>query len=250
MNTNLLHGLLILLVASWTFFSCEKRIEEFPEDQLGYEYFPLELGKYSIYRIDSVIYQSGGNLVDTIRTYSREEIVELIQDLNGDTLYRIERSLSDIPDGGWEVKDVWTASKNETQALWTEENLKFIKIVFPLLEDNTWDGNIYFEDDILVPAGGDQIKMYDEWTYRVLGFRDTANIESVVYEDLLKIQQVDTENLLERRYGIEYYARNVGLVKKELQILDTQCVAGCEGMTWEEKAEKGFIINQVLIDHN
>jgi hypothetical protein len=67
---------------------------------------------------------------------------------------------------------------------------------------------------------------------------------------VVTVQNADSENLIELRLAHEKYARGVGLVYRELWILDTQCIEDCIGMTWEQKAEKGFILKQTLIDHN
>ena len=44
--------------------------------------------------------------------------------------------------------------------------------------------------------------------------------------------------------------KNVGLIFKEMKILDTQCIIDCEGQPWEQKAEKGFILRMEIISHN
>jgi hypothetical protein len=56
------------------------------------------------------------------------------------------------------------------------------------------------------------------------------------------------ENTIERRYALEKYARGVGLIYKEYEILDSQCSTCTE--PWSEKAEKGFILKQTLIEYN
>ena len=57
-------------------------------------------------------------------------------------------------------------------------------------------------------------------------------------------------NLIELREAIEKYARNVGLIEKQMRILDTQCIIECEGEPWEVKAEKGFILKQRILEFN
>jgi len=55
---------------------------------------------------------------------------------------------------------------------------------------------------------------------------------------------------IELRLSYERYARGVGLIEREMRILDTQCIEACSTKTWAEKAEKGFIVRQKIRDYN
>ena len=64
--------------------------------------------------------------------------------------------------------------------------------------------------------------------------------------------QANEDTEIERRYVLEKYARNVGLVSRTDTIVDSRCkrlgdFIPCLGMPWIEKGEKGYIMNQVLI---
>ena len=54
------------------FSACEERVEEFtlPESKA---YFPIEVGQTMIYQVDSINYFNGGAVIDSIRSYVREE---------------------------------------------------------------------------------------------------------------------------------------------------------------------------------
>ena len=74
------------------------------------------------------------------------------------------------------------------------------------------------------------------------------------YDLLTLVEGADYENLLNRRLAIEGYAKNIGLVYRELEVFETQCQLCCNGDTgacldlpWREKAEGGFIIKQWLV---
>ena len=63
-------------------------------------------------------------------------------------------------------------------------------------------------------------------------------------------------NPFERRLVREKYAKEVGLVAREMFIFDSDYCneepvpLDCETIAWEDKAEKGFILRQVIIDFN
>ncbi|MFT6021272.1 MAG: hypothetical protein ACI9CQ_004079, partial [Saprospiraceae bacterium] len=68
------------------------------------------------------------------------------------------------------------------------------------------------------------------------------------FEEVTTIQLADEENLLEKRYGIEKYAKGVGLIFKELQIYNTQDIEN-ETEPWEVKTERGFRVVMTLVDY-
>jgi hypothetical protein len=67
---------------------------------------------------------------------------------------------------------------------------------------------------------------------------------------VLTVREADSENLIELRRSRVKYAKGIGLVYRELWVLDTQCIEQCDGKPWEEKAEKGFILSQTITAHN
>jgi hypothetical protein len=238
------------LVMTLAFLSCGNEIEEVDKSTFGYQYFPLEIGQYKIYAADSITFTSGGASIDTGQYFIKEEVVEILEDTNGDSLYRIERSLRDNEDAEWQVRDVWVAGKNESIAFRTEENLKFIKLVFPMKLGDSWNGNIFFDPYIEIDVKGEQIEVYKNWDYRFLEEIAQVEMEGITFNDVRVIQQADFESSIELRLSKEYYAEGIGLIYQEMLILDTQCIEDCIGLSWEEKAERGFILKQNLIEYN
>ena len=99
--------------------------------------------------------------------------------------------------------------------------------------------------------------MFKSWSYEVLDQSTSVELGSFTFENVAIIQNSDDENLIERRYVIEQYAPEVGLISRDLLILDTQCnvccqgdFATCEPIDWKDKAERGFILRQRLTDFN
>ena len=127
-------------ILSFTHFSCnENTVAENLVVKKGFDYYPLEVGNYITYQLDSIIYrgQSGSDCIfvqDTASHFLKEEVVGLFEDNAGVSNYIIERFTSQNQDGPWEVQDVWYTKKTDTQVERVEENLRFIKVVFPVEE--------------------------------------------------------------------------------------------------------------------
>ncbi len=246
-----LEGLLILAVAVIVVFaSCKKTPDDYQTD-LGIEYYPLEVGKFIEYQVDSTIYDPNGDTtVFSSKTLVKEEVIDTLHDNIGNVLYKIERFERTADSLPWTIKKVLTQSVQDNQAIRTEDNLRFIKMPFPLRKGTRWDGNSHFNTGLIVTVAGESLEMFKGWSYRVLGVGEAATVGSFQFDETATIEESDNENLIELRRSTSTYAKGIGLVYRELWILDTQCIEDCAGQPWEEKAEKGFILKQSILKHN
>lgn len=240
----------VLLAPLLWMVSCETTEDDYRVDA-GYEYFPLEVGKYKIFRVDSTIFDpTGDSAVIFSSVLMKEEITDTLSGNNGELLFKIERFQRTADTLPWQVTKVFTASVQDNKVIVTEDNLRFIRLVFPPKERKSWDGNVHFDPGLIVTVAGESLEMFKGWSYRIeqAGTQDTVG--TFVFDDVVTVQEADSENLIELRSAVSKYARGVGLVYRELWILDTQCIDACAGQPWEEKAEKGFILKQRLIEYN
>jgi hypothetical protein len=246
------------------FFACERVIETL--EPVTYDYFPLEVGKYKIYQVDSTVYDEYTCTVQTTSYQVRELTGSVGTDGEGDVYYSVERHIRGDSTEPWVLQHIWSEKIEENQLQRVEENQRMVKMVFPVKENTHWDGIVYIRRDTLVPIRGGSIHMYKDWDDFVYGeigntFIDTSRTGPRIYTEALEVTQVDKTNNIERRLSKEVYAKDIGLVYKEMWILDTQCrpPGACSGVgdigtciltPWKQKAEKGFILVQALIDHN
>lgn len=250
-------GLLFL----WSFMACERIVETLPP--AGQAYYPMEEGRYRIYQIDSLVYDEYN--CNTVR--SRFQVKEVtgaaIMDGEGAKAHRIKRYQRDTENDPWVLMGIWTEKLEDQQIQRVEDNQRTIKVVFPVKQGATWDGIVYIRRDTLVPLRGGAIDLYKDWDnfeYGPVGQTYIDTLSNQVYDDAVQITQVDKTNNIERRYAKEVYAKGIGLVYKEMRILDTQCrmprclgqsdIASCISTPWHIKAEKGFILKQSLLEHN
>lgn len=218
----------------------------------GYRYFPLEIGKYIEYEMDSVIFDTTnvGVVIDSSHTLVREMVVDTFLDLTGELNYRIERFEKKEADDPWEIKSVYAAIRNESHAQRVEDNFRFIKMVFPLERGDVWDGNQFIDETTIINVAGETVEIFKGWQYEVDEVHEIALYNNIPFDSVTTIYQANSENLIEYRYSMERYANGVGLIYREMWILDTQCISDCIGQSWEEKAQKGFLIKQTITGHN
>lgn len=235
---------LLVLILPVLFFACAKREIDPYQTDMGYEYFPLEVGQYRTYAVDSIVFGQSG--ADTISSQIRETIVEELGD-GTEKKYRVLREQRATADADWHVNTVWWIVKEDNRIIQTEENLKFIKLTFPVNLGTSWSGNAFFDDRTIIKIGSENLEFFKEWDYQIVG-RGSYVIDGVSYDEVFHVQEADFETSIELRESTAIYAKGVGLIERTQKILDTQCIS-CTG-SWEEKAEKGVILTQVLIEHN
>lgn len=246
------------LFLAWITFlllACGRETELFEAD-LGHDYFPLEVGRAWEYQVDSITFDPSvsGTGVDSIRILAREEVKDFFIDHAGDTVFRVERFERPDETQSWQIRKVIALSRNARQAVRTEDNLRFIKLVFPLREDTRWDGNVHIDPTRFVIVAGELLDMFKNWDYRIADIGKPFSNGILNFDDVVMVSLSDNENQIEYRSANEVYARNIGLAYMEQQILDTQCRVCCNGdfaqcasLSWPAKAEKGFIVRQRLM---
>jgi len=241
----------IALFGLVVFSSCkDESTFEDPEVDSTLAYFPLAIGQSITYRLDSIIYDPINETqieIDTNIVYIREDVVDTFTNEVGELVYRIERFESQNTNFDWQIRDVWSATKSNTRAERFEENLRFIKLVFPVEDGEVWNGNLYIDETTLYPVAGESVEIFKSWFYEIMSTDVPEVIGGYSFDEVTTVQQANEENLIERRYSLEKYAKGVGLVYREMEIYDTQEID--ESIPWEEKADKGFKLTMTVVDY-
>ena len=197
MKTYLTYSILIISIF---LSSCEKKGEA---EDFHYEYFPTDIGTYVVYEVDETIY----DLQTTQETYQIKELIESeITDNLGRPSLRIERYKRATENDEWEIKDVWYATRTNSQAEKIEENVRYVKLSFPVRDYQEWDGNVYNTEN--------------EWLYYYDSIGDSRTINGESFEKTVKVVQRENYNLIEQEDAYEIYAEGVGLIYRKLIDLD------------------------------
>jgi hypothetical protein len=222
-------------------------------------YFPLETGKYVIYSVDSIIYDfapGGGIVRDSSHTLVKEIVGDTLRDNNGLLQYRIERYERKVDTDPWQLVSIGTASRTESQAIRTENNFRFLKLIFPMDRRSEWNGNLWIDLDREIQVAGENILPFSNWDYNVDSIDVAASVGPFTFDSTLVVTEADDNNVIERRFSRVRYAKHVGVVWREQWILDSQYCnqnpppSDCATKPWQEKAQKGYILRQVALEHN
>lgn len=227
--------------------SCSDEVETIDAANFGYEFYPLATGKTWIFASDSIIIYNGGSRKDTVHSLIKEEVGDSFSDINGDTLYNLHRYFKRNETDEWQRINTWTTSKDKNRVVRTEENIRFIKMVFPVKSGLRFDANAFVDEDQKVQIAGELIEPYDNWNPRM----EATDLEWQYKDAKVKslfINLVDDSSIIDRRKVHEFYGHGIGLLKKEMIVLDLD--GNRPNDPWQTKAQKGFIHTLTLIDHN
>jgi hypothetical protein len=222
------------------------------------EYMPLQPGKYIRYQLDSTIFIDFGQR-DTVISYDAKDVIDAeITDNAGRPSYRVIRYLrplgsTDENDYNPDITYMVTPTRESIEL--QENNLKFQKLRLPINEGFNWRGNTYLPSTPFYAAyqfSNDED--IDLWNYTYYDVNQSVVLNNNVYDSTITVLQVaDSSNvpiefpdgLAYRNYWTEVFAKNVGLVYKEVVMWEYQPPnAGNPGF------RSGFGLRMTIIDHN
>ena len=177
----------------------------------GLSYLPLKKGVYQIYDVDSVWYTNTGREEQHYELLT--EVVDSFPNTEGGVTYVIYRYKRFDPDSDWSYHDTWSARVSGHRMMVSEGSTTFVKFTLPVSAGVTWNGNAFND------LGDDEYEMLQAGgSYMVNGtsFPDCAEVN----------QNDDDDNIVRTDIRKEVYARNVGLILREIRILN-YCTAGC-----------------------
>lgn len=184
-----------------------KKEEPVEAPDLGYDYFPRVVGQWIEYQVDSTWRDDPSAVSGSVSYRLLEKVVQTYTDDEGRLCYMIHRFVKDDLDN-WVVRDVWTSTRSNTAAESTEENLRLMKLVFPVNNGTDWDINVFNTEDELEVAFREK---GSAWSAGTLSFANTVLVKNTV-----------PANVIEKRNFEERYANGVGMVSKYREETNTQ----------------------------
>jgi hypothetical protein len=219
--------------------------------KVGAEYYPLTIGKSITYQIDSIIYDTSaqGVKMDTFHLQAKEVIKDTFRNILGNLMYRIERFERKNESAAWDIKNIFAAQLTDNQAIRLENNMMFLKFPMPVFENQTWDGNVFIDAGLKIIVAGETIEPFSKkWTFSTESIGKSETINNKPFTEVLTIKaQTDPKILTEWRYQLEKYAKGIGLVYREVKILDAQRLD--VNIVWEKKANKGYILRMTVLSY-
>ena len=202
-------SLLSLSMLLWC--ACTKE-NNAPAIDLLDQFYPLKVGSVIIYTVDSTAYSNFTNSSVNFKFELKDSTTNTFEDLAGNTNYRIERFKRNNTASPWVFKQVFTRSKTARAGEEFFNNQRFIKIVFPPIVGTKWNGN---SKNTL---GNQEYVIENEIT--------ALTIKSLNFDSTAVVTEVNETNLIREDVIYATYAKNVGLIKKDVTAVDKNISTG------------------------
>lgn len=189
------------------------------------DYYPLQLGKYITYRLDSTVFVNF-QTIQAVHKYQVRNIVDAqVTDAQGRLAYRIRQMIRDTAGlQPWADNATFLITPLANSLEVSENNLRFIKLQIPIRNDFSWRGNSYITDNF-----GGPLFFYTNWDYSyqdvdqpftVPGTNQYFDTTATVFQrdEILpdpSIAFTEDSAYYERTYSKEVYAKHTGLVYQE-----------------------------------
>ena len=208
------------LATSTVFFlsACKKSTEDYQAVPVK-DYYPLVVGKYITYNLDSTIFINFGQ-VRVVNSYQVKHVVDaLITDNLGRPAYRIIRFIRKTAANPWAPDNTFMAVPTEFAMEFIENNFRFVKMRGPVKDGNTWKGNTYIDTYSL----NSNVKYLNDWDYSYDSLNVQTKLGTLTIDSTLRVLQrnetigdpSNPNSYSERNIGIEKYAKGIGLIYRE-----------------------------------
>ena len=239
-----------LFFISLLFTSCKKEKGSLTSDPVS-AYYPMEVGKYITYTLDSTVFVNFGQK-DTIISYQAQDRVDaLISDNLGRPAYRVIRFIRKDDTEDWVANNTFLVVPTEAAIEYVENNQRFLKLVLPVKQDFSWKGNAYI-DTYSVDS---EVKYLDDWDYIYDSVGVPLTFNSLMIDSTVKVSERDEflgqdpsipgTQFGERNYSVEKYGKGIGLIYREFLHWEYQ---GGQGST--PGYFNGYGVKMTITDHN
>ena len=184
-------------------------------------YYPVHPGMVWFYRLDSTTVPPFGTALVTNTYHLKDSAGASFLDNTGRASWPIYRFITDtLEQNPWQsISTYYITQTSNTMEVVDDNNLRFIKLISPVSNGKTWQGNSYIDSH----SATSPYQYLDDWTYTY----DSVNMpfttlygvidSSVIIhqrDETLPEGNFDPQFYQQRNYSVEVYGYNIGLVYK------------------------------------
>jgi hypothetical protein len=199
--------------------SCTKN-ETITYSNLGYAYFPIDSGWVKTYTVDSIAYNDNDQSVDTFHFLLQERFLGNIVGIEGEYYREIERLVQTDTNKIWEPRNSYFVSKTNNNVQVIDENIRVVKMVFPIGNVLSWNGNQY--------------NNLGRRTFFLQNIYAPFNNGDTTFGKCITIQEALANNAIEEILVKNVYQDGIGLVDATNNYVNTQ-IAGKSGYKVRQK---------------
>ena len=209
-----------VIMLLFALYGCKKESETL-QTALLTDYFPLEVGKTFLYRLDSTVPASFGSALVVTSYQAKDTIESTFTDNQGRLSYRIFRFIRDtLGLQPWNSAATFVATPTNEWIEYVDNNLRFVRLHAPVTEGYTWLAHSFIDTKSLNTTVG----YLDEWEYEYRNVGAGYTVFNTTYDSTVTVYQqdettpegaFDPANYYQLNKAFEVYAKGVGLIYKE-----------------------------------
>ncbi|MDF3077401.1 MAG: hypothetical protein K0S09_1290 [Sphingobacteriaceae bacterium] len=196
--------------------SCKGKHEVAEPIGLHQSYFPLKLNSRITYQVDSTVYNDFSNISTLYSFELKDTAVSAINEFGreGILINRYKRASGQA----WAYQKSFSRALTDQRAEEFIDNVRYVRFTFPPAPGKTWNGNTY--------------NNLGEQPYKFVDVDVSQTINGIALDSTASVQEINETNLIREDYSLATYAKNIGLVKREVRALDKDISSG--------KIKRGF----------
>jgi hypothetical protein len=182
-----LTGLLTVLCAATVFSSCkkEKIVVNTDGGNLYQPYIPLEIGKYITYAVDSFYWDETLCLKITRSSQHQHLVTDTFRDNQGRLSYVINVLERKNDSALYRSGDVFYITPAAEQMEYVEKNIRFMRLINPVKNGQTWLGNR------LLPADDQDFAWLKGWNYTYKNVLEPYDNGKMKFDNTITVQETD-----------------------------------------------------------
>lgn len=205
--------------------------DEEPVIDIGKTFIPLNAGDFHIYNIDEITYSPLEDPVE-LHYQVKTEVVDSFEDNGGSVTYVVHRSRRESENDTWAYVDSWSVRVTDFEAIVNEGNVSYVKIAFPITVGKKWNGNTYNASEA------------DE--YEITSVNESYSIGDKLFKKTIVVDQENRVDLLFNERRFEVYAKEIGLIYREVTDINYCDEVECFG---QNKIVSGIIYRQTMVEY-
>jgi hypothetical protein len=241
-------SLLLIIISAVIFSACNKSTEVLDLPAIN-DYYPLQVGKYVTYDLDSTVYINFGTKDTVIKYQVKHQVDGTLTDNLGRPAYRVTRYIRKTAANAWVPDNTFMAVPTDFAMEFIENNMRYLKLKGPIREGFSWKGNSFIDTYSL----NSNVKYLDGWDYIYDDVNVSQTIGTFTLDSTLNVSQRDevignpanVNSYSEINFSAEKYAKGIGLVYRNFLHIEYQPPTPGRG-----GYRLGYGVKMTMIDHN
>ncbi|MCF2491177.1 hypothetical protein [Dyadobacter sp. CY347] len=167
----------------------------------GYEYLPLEVGRFTTYDVSQATYSAGKTVPVVSNWQEKDEVISSSEGSDGSLIFVVARSSRKAESEYWQKVKEYTITRSPDKVLTSIDNVSVFSLAFPVANRIEWNGNSY--------------NNREKQTFRYEDVDKPFDLKDQRFGNTLNVVERKDSSVINKYIGQKRYAQQVGLIFEE-----------------------------------